>query len=262
MKHRKWVKMLKPVNQIAIGNNSGLVKASGKDKDDSLESGIKFTSPTRSRHHRPPGRCRSVTSPCLSGLQKRRKYPYDLCGPQRLSRAFQDFLRKFLRPDGQRYWSDRTANRILAHIKTFAKWIHQLAPFPLGNPMQEIRLMSVGSSLDVERALSPAERRRLLDAADLLTSVGGRSKDRRRNKHVEPVARPLRKNARPWRNRAMIYALIETGMRRAVVVNLNLDGIEWEHCLVAVTEKGGTTHSYPISDHGLSAIRDYKLIHK
>ena len=32
-----WVKMLKPVNQIAIGNNSGLMEASGKDKDDNLE---------------------------------------------------------------------------------------------------------------------------------------------------------------------------------------------------------------------------------
>jgi hypothetical protein len=29
--------MLKPVNQIAIGNNSGLMEASEKDKDDSLE---------------------------------------------------------------------------------------------------------------------------------------------------------------------------------------------------------------------------------
>ena len=29
--------MLKPVNQIAIGNNSGLVEASKTDKDDSLE---------------------------------------------------------------------------------------------------------------------------------------------------------------------------------------------------------------------------------
>jgi hypothetical protein len=29
--------MLKPVNQIAIGNNSGLMEASTKDKDDSLE---------------------------------------------------------------------------------------------------------------------------------------------------------------------------------------------------------------------------------
>jgi integrase len=123
--------------------------------------------------------------------------------------------------------------------------------------MQEIKLMPVGSSLDVERALSSAERRRLLDAADLLPSVVGRSKDRRRNKNIDPVDRPLRKNARPWRNRAIVYILIETGMRRAAVVNLNIEGIDWEHRLVAVTEKGGMTHSYPISDQGLGAIKDY-----
>jgi integrase len=123
--------------------------------------------------------------------------------------------------------------------------------------MQEIKLMPVGSSLDVNRALSSAERRRLLDAADLLPSVAGRSKDRRRNKNIDPVDRPLRKNARPWRNRAIVYTLIETGMRRAAVVNLNIEGIDWEQRLVAVTEKGGMTHSYPISDQGLGAIKDY-----
>jgi hypothetical protein len=37
MKHKGWLKMLKPVDQIAIGNNSGLMEASTKDKDDSLE---------------------------------------------------------------------------------------------------------------------------------------------------------------------------------------------------------------------------------
>jgi integrase len=175
----------------------------------------------------------------------------------RLSRAFQDFLRKFLKTDGQRYWSDRTSNRILAHIKTFAGWIHQLVPFPLGNPMLEIKLMPVGTSLDVDRALSSAERRRLLDAPDLLPSVAGRSKDRRRNKHVDPVDRSIRKNARPWRNRAIVYTLIEAGMRRAAVVNLNLERIDWGERLVAVTEKGGMTHSYPISNQGPAAIKDY-----
>jgi hypothetical protein len=34
MKHKRWVKMLKPVDQIAIGNNFGLVEAFGKDMDD------------------------------------------------------------------------------------------------------------------------------------------------------------------------------------------------------------------------------------
>jgi site-specific recombinase XerD len=67
----------------------------------------------------------------------------------------------------------------------------------------------------------------------------------------------MRKNARPWRNRAIVYALIETGMRRAAVVNLNIEGIDLDQRLIAVTEKGGMTHSYPISEQGLSAIKDY-----
>lgn len=175
----------------------------------------------------------------------------------RLSRAFIDFLRTTLRVGGKRYWSDRTINRILAHVKTFAKWIHKLAPFPLGNPMQNIRLIPVGENLDVERAFSPAERRRLLDAADLLPSVWGKSTDRRRNKDIEPVARPRRKYARPWRNRAMIYTLIETGMRRGALVKINLDNIDWIRSLINTTEKGGYTHAYSISDQGLKAIRDY-----
>lgn len=179
----------------------------------------------------------------------------------RLSRAFIDFLRSTLRSGGQRYWSDRTINRILAHVKTFAKWIHKLAPFPLGNPMQNIRLMAVGESLDIERSFSNGERRRLLDAADLLPSVWGKSRDRRRNKDTDPVARPRRKAARPWRNRAMVYTLIETGMRRAALVNIDLNDIDWDKSLIITREKGGYTHSYSISDQGLKAIRDY-LVHE
>jgi integrase len=257
MKHKRWVKMLKPVNQIAIGNNSALVEASGKDRNDSLEFWYKvyFTHAVTTSQTSQKVQVRDI-SLFIRFAEKEGVTTRPLWTP-RLSRAFQDFLRKFLRSDGQRYWSDRTANRILAHIKTFAGWIHQLAPFPLGNPMQEIKLMPVGSSLDVDRALSSAERRRLLDAADLLPSVAGRSKDRRRNKNVDPVDRPMRKNARPWRNRAIVYALIETGMRRAAVVNLNIECIDWEQRLIDVTEKGGMTHSYPISDQGLSAIKDY-----
>jgi integrase len=255
MKHKRWVKMLKPVNQIAIGNNSALVEASGKDRNDSLEFWYKvyFTHAVTTSQTSQKVQVRDI-SLFIRFAEKEGVTTRPLWTP-RLSRAFQDFLRKFLRSDGQRYWSDRTANRILAHIKTFAGWIHQLAPFPLGNPMQEIKLMPVGSSLDVDRALSSAERRRLLDAADLLPSVAGRSKDRRRNKRVDPVDRPMRKNARPWRNRAIVYTLIETGMRRAAVVNLNIEGIDWEQRLMAVIEKGGMTHSYPISDQGLQAIK-------
>lgn len=250
----RWMKMLKPMSQIAIGNNYGPVGASGDDTlifwcEVYFAHAVTTAETSRRVQMRDIGLF--IRFAKEEGVVAR-----PLWSP-RLSRAFQDFLRTFRKEGGSRYWSDRTVNRILAHVKTLARWIHHLAPFPLGNPMQEIRLMAVGSNLDVERALSSTERRRILDAADLLASVGGKSKDRRRNKDTGPSSRPVKKNARPWRNRAMIYTLIETGMRRAAIVNLNLESIDWDRSLINAVEKGGMTHSYPISDQGLNAIRDY-----
>jgi integrase len=258
MEQRRVMKMAIPMNQIAIGNKSSLMKMPDGDAEDTLQFWFEVyferavTTVETSR--------RKVQIRDISLFIRFAEKEGVTSRPQwtpRLSRAFQDFLRTSLKPDGRRFWSDRTNNRMLAHIKTFARWIHQFAPFPLGNPMQEIRLMPVGSSLDVERALSAAERWRLLDAADLLPSVGGRSKDRRRKKNIDPTERPVLKGFRPWRNRAIIYIFIETGMRRAAVVNLNLDGIDWENCLIVTAEKGGMDHSYPISSQGLAAIKDY-----
>jgi integrase len=171
----------------------------------------------------------------------------------RLSKSFMDHMRKE-KVDGQRRWNDRTVNRVMAHLKTFAKWVHKLRPFPLGNPMEKISLVSVGNNLEIERALTSSERRKLLDAADLLLQVGGRSKDRSRYRNTE---RPTHKNYRPLRNRAMIYALIETGMRRAAVTNLNLSNVNWKERRLSVEEKGGKTHEYAISKEGIEAIKDY-----
>jgi integrase len=171
----------------------------------------------------------------------------------RLSKGFQDYLRKE-KVDGHRRWSDRTANRIMAHLKTFSRWVHKLRPFPLGDPMAKISLISVGTNLEIERALTPSERRKLLDAADLLLQVGGRSKDRSRYRNTE---RPTHKSFRPYRNRAVVYLLIETGMRRAAVTNLDLADVDWKGRTVNVLEKGGSTHTYSVSKEGLEAVRDY-----
>jgi len=119
----------------------------------------------------------------------------------RLSKAFADHLKKTRRTDRKRGFSDRTVNRILAHMKTFSRWIHKLKPFPLGDPMAKIKLLPVANGLEIERAISASERRRLLDAADLLPVVGGRSGDRNRYRDQE---RPQRKGYRAWRNRAII----------------------------------------------------------
>ena len=81
-----------------------------------------------------------------------------------------------------------------------------------------------------------------------------RSKDRNRYCGQE---RPQRKGYRPYRNRAMVYTLIETGMRRAAIRNLNLKDVNFKKRSVSAEEKGGRTHGYKISREGLAAIKDY-----
>lgn len=81
---------------------------------------------------------------------------------------------------------------------------------------------------------------------------GGLSRNRRLNKNDSN--RQKRKGYRAFRNRAILYSLIETGMRRTAVVKLNLDD---DNPSLKVLEKGGINHSYKISREGLQAIRDY-----
>lgn len=173
----------------------------------------------------------------------------------RLSQAFLNSLRATVRVGGGRQWNDRTINRILAHIKTFSKWVERVRPFALGDPMEKVRTVAAASLLSIERALTSNERRRILDAADLLPKIGGRSKDRNRFKGEE--GRPVRKGYRPYRNRAVVYALIETGMRRAAVAGLLLDNVDFKEKRITVVEKGAVTHTYKISREGIAAILEY-----
>jgi len=122
--------------------------------------------------------------------------------------------------------------------------------------MAAIKLPALGTGLEVGRALTAAERLRLLDAADLLLTIGGRSKDRKRYKTGE---RPRRTGYRPYRNRAMVYTLIETGMRRAAVIHLDQTQVDLAGRRLMTVEKGGATHTYQINREGAQAIADYLL---
>ena len=97
--------------------------------------------------------------------------------------------------------------------------------------MAKMKLMPIGNGLEIERAISPAERRRILDAADTLPIVGGRSKNRHRFRDKK---RSMREGCRPFCNRAIVYTLIETGMRRAAVRNIDLADEDFEKRLVNV----------------------------
>jgi hypothetical protein len=72
----------------------------------------------------------------------------------RLSRAFVNALRATLTEQGSRRWSDTTINRILAHLKTFAAWVHRQQPFPLGAPLANLAALTTPTVLALERALT------------------------------------------------------------------------------------------------------------
>ncbi len=176
----------------------------------------------------------------------------------RLSRAFVEALRSEVKEAGGRRFSDRTISRTLAHLKTFATWVHKLQPFPFGNPTEKLKNLIVPVGLEVERALTDEERTILLEAADLLLVIGGRSRNKRRCKNITlPNERPRRKGYRPYRNRAIVYTLIETGMRRSAVIRLNVTDVDETRQTVVTTEKGGLRHRYSISKKGLKAIQEY-----
>ncbi|MFC1850874.1 tyrosine-type recombinase/integrase [candidate division CSSED10-310 bacterium] len=57
----------------------------------------------------------------------------------------------------------------------------------------------------------------------------------------------------------MVYTLIETGMRREAVTNIDLVEVDFNHKTISVIEKGETKekHKYKVSDEGLEAIKNY-----
>jgi integrase len=172
----------------------------------------------------------------------------------RLSRTFVDWLRAKTTDKGSRHYSDRTINRILAHLKTFGRWVHKYRPLSLGDPIKGLKMLPV-NRLDIERALTESETRRMLDAADSLLQIEGLSRDRKRYKRLG--IKPRSKRVRPFRNRAMVYLLITTGMRRIAVCRLNLEDIDFRKKEIVAKEKGGGSHTYIISQEGLRAIDDY-----
>lgn len=59
----------------------------------------------------------------------------------RNSSAFVIKLQKVIKEDGSRQWNDKTINRVVAHLKTFSKWIHKHKPFVLGDPMEKVKTL-------------------------------------------------------------------------------------------------------------------------
>jgi integrase len=103
-----------------------------------------------------------------------------------------------------------TVNNHLASLSGWTSWVHTQAPglFARGDPAKGIGELPL-PPLE-PRALSDAKVRSLKSLCDRLPRLHG-LKGRRWHDQDEV---PVRSSARPWRDRALVFLLLSTGLRR------------------------------------------------
>ena len=161
-----------------------------------------------------PLRSTASTTKLTLHLERFQHFLFGSYGHDRLSRCVQrDVIawQQSLRAAGL---AATTINNHLASLSTFTTWVHAGYPqiFPLGDPAKGIRAL----------ALPPLEPRTL--DADQVRSLKNLC-DRLPIYHQRHDGQ-LYATARPLRDRAIIFVLLSTGLRREELVNLDLDQVE------------------------------------
>lgn len=118
-----------------------------------------------------------------------------------------------------------TVNNHLASLSAFTTWVHAQDPqlFVGGDPTKGIS--ELGLPPLEPRSLDPDQVRSLKNVCDRLDRFYQlKNRKLRKKREVEPTR--VRAHGRPWRDRAIVYVLLSTGLRREELVELNLDQIE------------------------------------
>jgi site-specific recombinase XerD len=115
-----------------------------------------------------------------------------------------------------------TINHHLASLSSFATWVcnQNDNTFSMGDPTKGIGEVAL-PPLE-PRALNSQQVQSLKNLCDRLLPYY-RLKGRQWNQLDEET--PLRLHARPWRDRAIVFVLLSTGLRREELVNLNLSQV-------------------------------------
>jgi integrase len=155
-----------------------------------------------------------------------------------------------------------TVNNHLAALSAFTTWVSTHAPsvFPLGDPAKGVSEMGL-PPLE-PRALSEAQVRSLKNVCDRLPKLYEKRGRRWAGKSGEPHA-----HRRPWRDRAMVFVLLSTGLRREELVRLDLSQVEpWsaeglrkarKGQISGVRGKGKTQRTVFLSADARVAVADY-----
>jgi site-specific recombinase XerD len=155
-----------------------------------------------------------------------------------------------------------TINNHLASLSTCTTWVSTQAPrlFAAGDPAKGIG--ELGLPALEPRALRPEQVRSLKNVCDRLEGF-----HRRHGRCWAGRQAPAHAHGRPWRDRAMIYVLLSTGLRREELVRLDLDQVQ--PCTTAalrqarraritrVRGKGKTERTVFLSADARAAVADY-----
>jgi len=157
-----------------------------------------------------------------------------------------------------------TVNSHLASLSAFTTWVHAQAPrrFPAGDPAKGIG--ELGLAPLEPRALRPAQVRTLKNLCDRLERFHQCKGQRWTGRDADA---PQQAHGRPWRDRAMVYVLLSTGLRREELVRLNCDQCQpatlaalrtaRQARLTRVRGKGKTERTVFLSADARSALADY-----
>lgn len=157
-----------------------------------------------------------------------------------------------------------TVNNHLASLSAFTTWVdtQALGLFPAGDPakgVKELRLPPLEP-----RALSETQVRSLKNVCDRLERFHGlKGREWKKNGGRSPA----RARGRPTRDRAIVFVLLSTGLRREELVTLDLDQVEPnkpEELRTArrarvreVKGKGGTERNVFLSKDAREALAEY-----
>lgn len=155
-----------------------------------------------------------------------------------------------------------TVNNHVASLSAFTSWVMAQAPdaFPAGDPTKGIGELAL-PPLE-PRSLSEEQIRSLKNVCDRLPRFHQLKGRRVQGRGVFGHA-----HARPWRDRAIVYTLLSTGLRREELVRLDLDQVEpntpeelrraRRGRIVRVRGKGKTERTVFLSKDAREAIADY-----
>jgi len=168
-------------------------------------------------------RSRAVAEKITLHLKRFQHFFAEAYGHERISTCLKRDVIAWQQAMQRQALAPATINNHLASLSAFTTWVQAHDPhlFAMGEPAKGVGELAL-PPLE-PRALSAEQVRSLKSVCDRLERFH-HLKGRRRKTLTGSI--PVQAHARPWRDRAIVYLLLATGLRREELVTLDLEQVE------------------------------------